>query len=108
MSRSTGPGNAHFSVLPEQPSPFEHPHLQPVPAFWPFRDMVQNCALSARQNRLCLRLAQFTRCKRLKSGKNFRTVRVRSEERRVGKECVSTCRSRWSPDNSQKNKEQQQ
>src|SRR3546814_3383534 len=23
--------------------------------------------------------------------------RVRSEERRVGKECVSTCRSRWSP-----------
>src|SRR3546814_10466913 len=25
------------------------------------------------------------------------TVLVRSEERRVGKECVSTCRSRWSP-----------
>src|SRR3546814_7921457 len=24
------------------------------------------------------------------------TSRVRSEERRVGKECVSTCRSRWS------------
>src|SRR3546814_10064163 len=23
--------------------------------------------------------------------------RIRSEERRVGKECVSTCRSRWSP-----------
>src|SRR3546814_14781409 len=23
----------------------------------------------------------------------------RSEERRVGKECVSTCSSRWSPDN---------
>src|SRR3546814_12723021 len=28
----------------------------------------------------------------------------RSEERRVGKECVSTCRSRWSPDHSKKNK----
>src|SRR3546814_18213539 len=27
-------------------------------------------------------------------GKKFK---VRSEERRVGKECVSTCRSRWSP-----------
>src|SRR3546814_7505817 len=27
----------------------------------------------------------------------FRPIR-RSEERRVGKECVSTCRSRWSPD----------
>src|SRR3546814_9472459 len=24
-------------------------------------------------------------------------IRRRSEERRVGKECVSTCRSRWSP-----------
>src|SRR3546814_12826632 len=24
-------------------------------------------------------------------------IAVRSEERRVGKECVSTCRSRWSP-----------
>src|SRR3546814_14702393 len=27
----------------------------------------------------------------------FPTGGVRSEERRVGKECVSTCRSRWSP-----------
>src|SRR3546814_14257365 len=26
-----------------------------------------------------------------------RMVLLRSEERRVGKECVSTCRSRWSP-----------
>src|SRR3546814_14874284 len=26
----------------------------------------------------------------------IRTYAVRSEERRVGKECVSTCRSRWS------------
>src|SRR3546814_12918479 len=25
------------------------------------------------------------------------SMRWRSEERRVGKECVSTCRSRWSP-----------
>src|SRR3546814_14667419 len=31
----------------------------------------------------------------------------RSEERRVGKECVSTCRSRWSPYHSKKNKKQQ-
>src|SRR3546814_12504893 len=27
---------------------------------------------------------------------------LRSEERRVGKECVSTCKSRWSPYNSKK------
>src|SRR3546814_3600384 len=31
-------------------------------------------------------------------GDNARAALVtRSEERRVGKECVSTCRSRWSP-----------
>src|SRR3546814_14982482 len=28
----------------------------------------------------------------------------RSEERREGKECVTTCRSRWSPYNEKKNK----
>src|SRR3546814_21012741 len=34
---------------------------------------------------------------------NLRPVRLmRSEERRVGKECVSTCRSRWSPYTSKK------
>src|SRR3546814_18240301 len=27
---------------------------------------------------------------------------ARSEERRVGKECVSTCRSRWSPSHEKK------
>src|SRR3546814_4419377 len=30
------------------------------------------------------------------------TAKPRSEERRVGKECVSTCRSRWSPYHSKK------
>src|SRR3546814_17334954 len=29
---------------------------------------------------------------------------LRSEERRVGKECVSTCRSRWSPHHQKTNK----
>src|SRR3546814_19677632 len=32
----------------------------------------------------------------------------RSEERRVGKECVSTCRSRWSPYHSKQNKPKHQ
>src|SRR3546814_8408129 len=31
------------------------------------------------------------------TGEVFATTWDRSEERRVGKECVSTCRSRWSP-----------
>src|SRR3546814_3997553 len=33
----------------------------------------------------------------LGAGRVGRGRRGRSEERRVGKECVSTCRSRWSP-----------
>src|SRR3546814_20723735 len=32
----------------------------------------------------------------LTSVAHMRTLTLRSEERRVGKECVSTCRSRWS------------
>src|SRR3546814_1621365 len=35
---------------------------------------------------------QFTSIQR-----TYLTADGRSEERRVGKECVSTCRSRWSP-----------
>src|SRR3546814_12944570 len=35
---------------------------------------------------------------------NARTAKIkRSEERRVGQECVSTCRSRWSPSHEKKN-----
>src|SRR3546814_15760688 len=35
------------------------------------------------------------------------TFGIRSEERRVGKEWVSTCRSRWSPDHSKKKNDAQ-
>src|SRR3546814_12410351 len=34
---------------------------------------------------------------RLDTLKEIAATQERSEERRVGKECVSTCRSRWSP-----------
>src|SRR3546814_12657541 len=37
-----------------------------------------------------------------KSGAMITARLARSEERRVGKECVSTCRSRWSPYHSKK------
>src|SRR3546814_12496286 len=33
----------------------------------------------------------------LNTHSGFLSVSVRSEERRVGKECVSPCRTRWSP-----------
>src|SRR3546814_7584980 len=45
------------------------------------------------------RLHFLPRCRSLlrKQGRRVMVNMVRSEERRVGKECVSTCRSRWSP-----------
>src|SRR3546814_20794730 len=45
---------------------------------------------------------------RKKAMKNLQTsdelIDLRSEERRVGKECISTCRYRWSPEHSKKKK----
>src|SRR3546814_17472074 len=34
----------------------------------------------------------------LANADSYEVTERRSEERRVGQECVSTCRSRWSPD----------
>src|SRR3546814_15350810 len=36
-------------------------------------------------------------CEESQATKQSPAIGKRSEERRVGKECVSTCRSRWSP-----------
>src|SRR3546814_20641110 len=43
-------------------------------------------------------LPRWRECRKL-SGDELFLPMARSEERRVGKECVSTCRSRWSPYN---------
>src|SRR3546814_3402361 len=66
---------------------------------------VQTCALP-----ICVRLADRCDCSTVLMISSFsdagylirrcphpRPCFFRSEERRVGKECVSTCRSRWSP-----------
>src|SRR3546814_4898768 len=42
-------------------------------------------------------LRRRPRCDSTYSSTSRGMPRKRSEERRVGKECVSTCRSRWSP-----------
>src|SRR3546814_13166524 len=42
--------------------------------------------------------------RRSRQGKAAPRKMGRSEERRVGKECVSTCRSRWSPYHTKKKK----
>src|SRR3546814_13406379 len=48
--------------------------------------------------------AAHTRAVRRRSEFSTTEMDERSEERRVGKECVSTCRSRWSPYHYKKNK----
>src|SRR3546814_15368324 len=48
--------------------------------------------------RICKGVPKSHLYKAIRSGE----VRARAEERRVGKESVSTCRSRWSPYNSKK------
>src|SRR3546814_18638829 len=62
----------------------DHLHLEKMrQAFaWLGENLPSSSALSFRPNMV------FPR---------HRAVATRSEERRVGKECVSTCRSRWSP-----------
>src|SRR3546814_7822166 len=60
---------------------------------------VQTCALPIwLANETGLEAAFRTaRIYRIPDGTGEIQRRTRSEERRVGKECVSTCRSRWSP-----------
>src|SRR3546814_18799442 len=42
-------------------------------------------------------LSSCSICSEAPSSSSTGSTATRSEERRVGKECVSTCRSRWSP-----------
>src|SRR3546814_4094669 len=68
---------------------------------------VQTCALpiymSLRSIALLSLCVLLTACSKVnqenysKLSAGMPKAEVRSEERRVGKECVSTCRSRWSP-----------
>src|SRR3546814_4764431 len=43
------------------------------------------------------RAASAAAARKTPAKKKVAARKTRSEERRVGKECVSTCRSRWSP-----------
>src|SRR3546814_18272416 len=52
---------------------------------------------------VCFYLLKFDFLPSLLISSIFATNTLRSEERRVGKECVSTCRSRWPPYNKKKN-----
>src|SRR3546814_13679857 len=62
-----------------------HPSHQNIPPEY-LRAMPTSCVLAGQtRNWRCLCSSPFSPLQR------------RSEERRVGKECVSTCTSRWSP-----------
>src|SRR3546814_12984537 len=67
---------------------------------WPERGIVESRRLrQIAGTETCVRKYTIT-------GNNCRNnspLLERSEERRVGKECVSTCRSRWSPYHYKKN-----
>src|SRR3546814_14732062 len=52
--------------------------------------------VACRRDRKCA--AEAVAVTAVEGGQFARQQSFRSEERRVGKECVSTCRSRWSPD----------
>src|SRR3546814_1285300 len=70
---------------------------------------VQTCALPICSPSDCAPRRSATSSRTSRSGSSSRNalavtdspvtivLPIRSEERRVGKECVSTCRSRWSP-----------
>ena len=54
------------------------------------------CAIQAYKN-ACAKAGSLLNCVIRWKSLCMVYTRARSEERRVGKECVSTCRSRWSP-----------
>src|SRR3546814_279762 len=67
-----------------------------VPKAWARQLKTADGAFDLIGYRLCT-LDRLRRAIRRRDVFPVRSLRYRSEERRVGKECVSTCRSRWSP-----------
>src|SRR3546814_16329909 len=72
-------------------------HLRTA-AIWLFREQLVGIAIATSSYRTrCGRSFDARRGRSRKFDLADQEQSVRSEERRVGKECVSTCRSRWSP-----------
>src|SRR3546814_17097938 len=69
-------------------------------AQWEGYESTGNCVMlagpgSGKTKTLTVKLARML-CEDVEAPRGIACI-TRSEERRVGKECVSTCRSRWSP-----------
>src|SRR3546814_11312575 len=69
--------------------------LGPVRRRWPARPKTARKAGATKPENL-LAASPSSRSPETRPGR-YLQAGDRSEERRVGKECVSTCRSRWSP-----------
>src|SRR3546814_8809181 len=72
----------------------EAPFRRPRRGIWSFETPFRRGSMAPQDERGALNPADQDRLQLLA---RRRRRRHRSEERRVGKECVSTCRSRWSP-----------
>src|SRR3546814_17451608 len=72
--------------------PGGRPPSIPAPAMYPLGDAVADIDAVGGEDDVAGPLQRFQAPDRSKE-----LHAIRSEERRVGKECVSTCRSRWSP-----------
>ena len=76
------------------------PWVGPAPALWASPPALLWTGTSSSQikipHKFPVQPENISRSKFLKQN-DSKNRELRSEERRVGKECVSTCRSRWSP-----------
>src|SRR3546814_1786859 len=67
-------------------------------------DLTHSCSLPG-SARIRLKFAPASPVGSAGSAWTSTRTRTRSEERRVGKECVSTCRSRWTPYHYKQNRQ---
>src|SRR3546814_14722583 len=91
---------AHFSPAPPAPAMRTyHDSFQPSAGFAKPHAILGVAAVCAESEQEARELASTMELAwlRIHSGQFLPLPSPRSEERRVGTECVSTCRSRWSP-----------
>ena len=81
-------------------------HIVKFLTFWIFPEILRKYAarrlrwhfgIGAKPETLAERLNYQRHIKRARKEAATKNIFARSEERRVGKECASMCRSRWSP-----------
>src|SRR3546814_1486506 len=77
---------------------FRSPGFAPSTSLFTMRPCGPLPFSAARSTPLSLAMRRASGLAKMRPSPPHAAIADRSEERRVGKECVSTCRSRWSPD----------